>query len=95
MTTAHRRMALAVGIAGLLFGPGIVDTVRLSLEERRLDQRLARLTGERQRLVQEQARLEQDPTYIEGLIRSTFKLAKPGELVIPLSATERPGTSNQ
>jgi len=85
---AHiRRWGLGISLLGLvLFGPGLVELVRLSLLERRLDRELARLSAEHERLVRERARLESDPTYVEGLIRSTFKLAKPGEYVIPLEA---------
>ena len=37
-------------------------------------------------LAQEQVRFQLDPTYVEGLIRSTFKFAQPGEYVIPLES---------
>ena len=74
-----------VGLAGLLvFGPGMFHLARLSLMQRKLDRRLADLTSQQERLTQEQARLQSDPIYLEGLIRSTFKVAKPGEIVIPV-----------
>ena len=90
MTTDRRkRRAWAAGIgvfAAAVFGPGLVQLARLSWQQHRLDRRLAQLSAKRERLAQEEQRLTTDPTYVEGLIRSTFKLAKPGELVIPLDA---------
>ena len=77
--------ALPLGLLGLLvFGPGMVHLARLSLMQRALDRRLAALSARQEQLRQEQARLQSDPTYLEGLIRSTFKVAKPGEVVIPI-----------
>ena len=70
-----------------LFGPGLYAWIRLSLEQRRLERQLGELAARHEQLVQEQERLQSDPAYVEGLIRSTFKLAKPGEYVIPLDAT--------
>ena len=79
------RWILGVSLLGLLlFGPGLYEIARLSVMQRRLDRQLIALTREHERLAQEQERFHADPTYVEGLIRSTFKMAKPGELVIPL-----------
>jgi cell division protein FtsB len=58
---------------------------RLSLQEKQLQKQLAVLEERRQRLVEQKQRLVDDPVYVEGLIRSTFKHAKPGEYVIPLT----------
>ena len=84
--TLRTRWSLAVGAGLVLFGPGLVQLGRLALEQRRLDRRLAELEQQRAQLAKEQGRLESDPSYMEGLIRSTFKMAQPGELVIPLDA---------
>jgi len=73
----------------LIFGPSLYHLVGLSLEQRRLDRRLTELSKRQEALTQEQQRLTSDPTYVEGLIRSTFKLAQPGELVIPLDEPSR------
>ena len=94
------RWIVSLSILSLvLFGPGLYELVRLSVAQRRLDRRLAELAAERERLTQEEARLRSDPTYVEGLIRSTFKLAQPGEYVIPLdssaSAPRKPLTRHQ
>ena len=78
-----------------LFGPGLYEWIRLSLEQRGLDRQLAELAARHEQLVQEQERLQSDPAYVEGLIRSTFKLAKPGEYVIPLDTTSQSGAAHR
>ncbi|PIQ83690.1 MAG: hypothetical protein COV75_06210 [Candidatus Omnitrophica bacterium CG11_big_fil_rev_8_21_14_0_20_63_9] len=83
---AYRWLSFTV-LALVLFGPGLYDWVRLSLWERRLDRQLSRLSAEHEQLTQEHVRLQTDPTYVEGLIRSTFKVAQPGEIVIPLESS--------
>ena len=81
------RWIVPASLAALVvFGPGTYQLVRLSLIQWRLDRRLAELSADQARLREEQAKLQSDPTYVEGLIRSTFKLAQPGEYVIPLDA---------
>ena len=79
-----RRWAIGLVTAAVIFGPGLVQWGQLSWRERQLDWRLARLSAERERLTRQQERLETDPGYMEGLIRTTFKWAQDGELVIPL-----------
>ena len=87
-----RRWAGPCGLAALLlFGPGAFHLARLSVTQWRLDRRLAALQHRQEQLTQEQERLTNDPTYVEGLIRNTFKLAKPGEYVIDLQDAERRG----
>ncbi len=84
-----RRWTFGVLIAvAAIFGPGLAQWVRLSWRERQLDGRLVRLSAERERLTQEQQRLETDPSYVEGLIRTTFKWAQKDELVIPLDGSD-------
>ena len=81
------RWLLSLAVVGLiLFGPGLVELVRLSFAQRRLDRRLAALAERQERLAQEQQRLETDEAYVEGLIRTTFKWAKSGEYVVPLAS---------
>ena len=75
--------------AAALFGPGLVAWIGLSWRQHALDRRLATLSAERKRLTQEQQRLETDPGYVEGLIRTTFKWAQKDELVIPLDEANR------
>ena len=77
---------LGVVILGLalLYGPGVLEQVRLWVQQRQLDRELSRLAAEREQLAAEEGRLKSNPAYVEGLIRSTFKYARPGEYVIPL-----------
>ena len=87
---ARTRWILGASLLGLaVFGPGLCDLVRLSRLQRRLDRRLSALAVERETLVQEERRLRSDPAYIEGLIRSTFKVARPSEYVIPAKGASR------
>ena len=73
-------------MAAVLFGPGLAHWAWLSWRERALERRLRELDALRQSLADEQQRLTGDPTYVEGVIRSTFKVAKPGEVVVPLES---------
>ena len=74
-----------MGIAALvLFGPGFVELTRLSIQQHSMDRQLAQLAAEHDRLTQKQDRLQHDATYVEGLIRSTFKWAQKGETVVLL-----------
>ena len=59
---------------------------RMMARQRKLDHQLAELASRKESLTQEQKRLETDPGYMEGLIRSTFKMSQPGEYVIPLAS---------
>ena len=76
----------------LIFGPGFVQLLQMSYRQHLMDRRLRELEATHERLRAQHQRLESDPTYVEGLIRSTFKVAKPGELVVPLNA---PDSSDQ
>lgn len=86
-------------LAGLLFGPGTYEMARLSLAQHRLDKQLGLLAAKRKQLEQEEERLKSDDAYVEGLIRSTFKVSRPGELVIPIDDSSagqaRPLSKNQ
>ena len=84
------RWVIGIGVAGLLlFGPGMYHLVRLSLAQRRLDKQLSELSAEQARLTSLEQRLHDDPAYVEGLIRTTFKVSQPGEYVIPLDSPDR------
>jgi cell division protein FtsB len=82
-------VAVSALALALIFGPGLYHLIGLSLEQRRLDRRLAELSKRQETLTREQQRLASDPTYVEGLIRSTFKVVQPGEYVIPLDEPPR------
>ena len=79
----HRWIA-AAALAAAVFGPGLWYWARLRWQRVTLEHRLRRLTAAHQRLEIQQEQLTANPIYVEGLIRSTFKVAKPGELVVPL-----------
>ena len=87
----HTREWLLWGalLGAVVFGPGLCYLARLSVVRWRLDRKLAVLSAEQAQLRQEQARLQSDPTYVEGRIRSPFKVAQPGEVVIPLDEHKR------
>ncbi len=81
------RWILGLSLGGLLlFGPGLYEWARICVTQYQMDRELERLLAEHERLAHERHRLESDPVYLEGLIRSTFKLAGPGELVVPLES---------
>ena len=83
---------LSLGLVGLVrFGPGTYELIRLSIRQHRLDRQLAVIKAEHERLTKEQERLQSDPAYLEGLIRTTFKVSQPGELVIPLDSRQSNG----
>ena len=86
--TGHRAASWAV-LGLLVFGPGTYQWVRLSWTQWRLDRQLSVLAAEQDRLTRARGRLQSDPAHVEGLIRSTFKWAKPGEYVIPLDPVAR------
>ena len=85
MTPGTRTRWLAgVGVAAVLFGPGLYQTARLSWKQRQLARQLERLQAEQHALLVKRQRLTEDSVYLEDAVRSTFKVAKPGELVVPL-----------
>ena len=85
----RRYLGLSLLAATALFGPGLWQWAGLSVQQHRLDRQLAELERRRDALRQEETRLQSDDTYVEGLIRTTFKWAKPGEYVISLDSSDR------
>ena len=87
-----KRQTLLISLAlaaALVFGPGLAHQLWLSWKQYKLDRELRNLQAAHQALVKEHERLTSDSVYVEGLIRSTFKVAKPGELVVPLTHEDR------
>jgi cell division protein FtsB len=80
----HWVIGVGVGSLLVILGPGTFELIRLRLQQSRLDRRLAQIQAEHERLTSLEQRLRTDPAYVEGLIRSTFKVSQPGEYVIPL-----------
>ncbi len=81
-----RRYLWLVILCAVIFGPDAWHSVQMHFQERRVDQRLAVLDADFEHYQQEKERLTEDDTYIEGMIRSTFKYSRPNEVVIPLKA---------
>ncbi len=88
----RRKTWLLVGSLALViaFGPGAIQWVQLRWRQHVMDQRLRVLEAKRDELETEQQRLKTDPVYVENRIRSTFKVAKPGEVVVPLTDDNTP-----
>ncbi len=87
-----RRRGLSVLVAGVflllvhdLFGEhGLLALLRSQKEAARLEQEIATLNEENQRLAGEIEALKSDPTTIERIARDEMGLAKPGEFVFTL-----------
>ena len=88
MEKPSRRIVGLSLIIAVLFGPGLFHLTWLSARQWRLHQRLQTLKARHEQLAAEQIRIESDPAYVEGLIRTTFKVAQPGEYVIPLEGSK-------
>ena len=85
METRRKTWVLVGGLAILIaFGPGAVQWLQLRWRQHVMDRRLRVLEARRDELEAEQQRLKTDPVYVEDRIRSTFKVAKPGEFVVPM-----------
>ena len=81
---SRRRWLLGFGAVLLVaVGPLLWQLLQLTWTRHAQQRRLQQLKAFHQQLTEERGRLTEDPVYVEGLIRSTFKVAKPGELVIP------------
>ena len=85
---------IAIGVLGvLLFGSGLFNLAVLSFKNRREEAKIKRLEAQYEKLIDERDRLKNDPTYVEDLARSTFKVAKPGEIVVPIEPETRKKSS--
>ena len=82
-----RLMALA---AAAILGPALVQLAIMFWQDHRLSRQLQGRQAAYDSLKAEQERLRTNPVYVEGLTRTTFKVAKPGELVVPLSDARKP-----
>jgi len=86
------RWIVAVGIlAAALVGRSTAEYVRLSLQEKHLNRQLDQIQSQHDDLIKRRKRFQNDPAYVEGLIRTTFKQARKDEYVIPLSSLEERG----
>jgi len=86
-----KRKAWLIGlvVGGLLLvGPGLVVLLQMAWHERRLAREHRALERTHHALAQEYERLSSDPVYLERVVRATFKVARPNEVVVPLEAIE-------
>ncbi len=72
-------------VAAAILGPALIQLAVMYWSDWRLNRQLQRRQASYDSLKAEQARLRTDPVYVEGLTRTTLKVARPGELVVPLS----------
>ncbi|MBI4343680.1 MAG: septum formation initiator family protein [Candidatus Omnitrophica bacterium] len=84
MGSRARWVVVVSSVAALLFGPGAAQQAWFSVKQWRLERRLHALQVRHAQLLAERQQLESDPAYVEGRIRATFKVAKPGEYIVPL-----------
>ena len=82
---ASWRIRLMAVAAAAILGPALVQWAIMCWHDHRLIRQLQRRQTSYESLKAEQEHLRTDPVYVEGLTRTTFKVAKPGELVVPLS----------
>ena len=80
-------MVWAGTITLIALGPGLLDWAWISWHQHLAARRLSALNAKRQELVDTRQRLTNDPLAVEDLARSTLKVAKPGEIVVPLSSS--------
>ena len=65
-----------------LFGDhGLFKLYKLKKEKKKMDEHITRSREEREALISEKHRLENDIKYIEKLAREKYRMAKPGEKV--------------
>ena len=65
-----------------LFGDhGLLQLYKLKAEKKKIQSNISELRKEREYLISEKNRLENDLKYIEKLAREKYRMAKPGERV--------------
>ena len=65
-----------------LFGDhGLLQLYKLKAEKKKIQSNISELRKEREHLISEKNRLENDLKYIEKLAREKYRMAKPGERV--------------
>tara|TARA_Y100001980_G_C14347002_1_gene159290 strand:+ start:293 stop:616 length:324 start_codon:yes stop_codon:yes gene_type:complete len=65
-----------------LFGDhGLLQLYKLKVEKKKIQSNISELRKEREYLISEKNRLENDLKYIEKLAREKYRMAKPGERV--------------
>jgi len=75
-----KKIVIAAAVLYVLFNPYSYRLVKLSLEERRIKNEIARLNRENSALSAEIKRLESDPEYYGYVVRRELGMIKPGEV---------------
>ena len=89
-----RRWVAAAALGALIFLPGVVHLAQLSWRDSRLARRERALKADQAQLLKERDLLQSSPTHVEDLIRSTYKVAQPGELVVPMGSVDERGKNH-
>lgn len=84
VSTIGRRYLWLLMLCAVVFLPDAWHAWQLRNTRVEVDQRLESMDSEFKKYQEQKHRLLSDETYIEGLVRSTFKLARPDEVVIPI-----------
>ena len=75
-------LVCATFTAIFLFGDhGLFQLYKLKIEKKKIQKSITELRRERESLISEKNRLENDLKYIEKLARERYRMAKPGERV--------------
>ncbi len=82
------QVVIVVAVAALALGPGAVQQAVIACKQRKMDHKLAALQRSHEQLLHEHAQLLSNPTYVEGLMRSTFKVAKRDEFVVTIDPSD-------
>jgi len=89
-----RGVLLLIGVTLLIifiFGDhGIFQLYKLKREREQVQTHITQLRENREKLIAEKNRLENDLEYIEKLARERFRMAKPGEKVFKVISGKKP-----
>ena len=83
MPKRQHRFLIALAVAAVV-GPGLWQMAQLAIEQHAMVAKLDHMHTYHHALAREHERLTTDPIFVEGLIRSTFRVAKPNEFVVRL-----------
>ena len=81
---------LATLMIVFVFGDhGLLQLYKLKQERSEIQNHISELRKDREELIQEKSRLENDLKYIEKLAREKYRMAKPGEKVFKVMPKKR------
>ena len=82
------QVVIVAVVAALALGPGAVQQAVIVCKQRKMDHKLIALQRSHEQLLREHSRLMSNPVYVEGLMRSTFKVAKRDEFVVTIDPSD-------